>query len=185
MGLLLPSHKYRPCSQVLAHSATTYASLEHSCTRRYIDRLSRVHTVMSTSRLDTARRNLIGAFQSTKSTSPTVHSVTFQPFGHKDNDDRIAVERYLVLNKPWLFIVLCDGAPPFSYYQLVLYSLTPASRSRRSRDIRIYREISSPTSCRDGRAVDRKAFWWTLGPHQYPRGRACDNCHAPARDSQV
>ncbi|OJT03702.1 hypothetical protein TRAPUB_5629 [Trametes pubescens] len=64
---------------------------------------------MSTSRLDTARRNLIGAFQSTKSTSPTVHSVTFQPFGHKDNDDRIAVERYLVLNKPWLFLVLCDG----------------------------------------------------------------------------
>ncbi|KAJ2977069.1 hypothetical protein NUW54_g11467 [Trametes sanguinea] len=60
-------------------------------------------------RLEAARQRLLQAFQSTKSSPPDVHAVTFQPLGWDSNADRMVTERWTIRGQQWLFLAVCDG----------------------------------------------------------------------------
>ena len=95
-----------------------FASDRHRPGRKYIeltvdDRrhtyILHIYSEMAHSRLDAARQTLLEAFHSKKFTEPTVHTVTFQPFGPARNADRMTVEHWSILGQRWLFLAVCDG----------------------------------------------------------------------------
>ncbi|KAL1949342.1 hypothetical protein VTO73DRAFT_8223 [Trametes versicolor] len=84
---------------------------------------------MSKSRMAAARRKIASSYLEFKSAVLGVNSVTFQPKGDDENEDRIVVEPWEIYGQRWLFLAVFDGHIGNTTADYAARALTPAIRA--------------------------------------------------------